>query len=88
MRIEQLYPFHKEMVRDLLSTYPNASHLVWCQEEPLNMGAWSYVRSRLDDCTGQQVRYAGREAASSPAEGSKAAHKRAQAALLEQAFTV
>lgn len=87
LRIEQLYPFHEEMVQDMLSTYPNASHIVWCQEEPLNMGAWSYVRSRLDDCTGHKVRYAGREAASSPAEGSKAAHKRAQAALLEQAFT-
>jgi 2-oxoglutarate dehydrogenase E1 component len=88
IRIEQLYPFHREMVEAIAGQYPNASHFVWCQEEPLNMGAWSYIRSRLDDCTGARVRYAGRDAASSPAAGSKAMHYREQKALLEQAFTV
>jgi 2-oxoglutarate dehydrogenase E1 component len=88
IRIEQLYPFHREMVEVIAGQYPNASHFVWCQEEPLNMGAWSYIRSRLDDCTGARVRYAGRDAASSPAAGSKAMHYREQKALLEQAFAV
>lgn len=88
LRIEQLYPFHKEMVQAMLSTYSNVSHFVWCQEEPLNMGAWSYIRQRLDDCIGTKVRYAGRDAASSPAAGSKAMHYREQKALLEHAFQV
>jgi len=88
LRIEQLYPFHKEMVQAMLSSYPNASHFVWCQEEPLNMGAWSYIRSRLDDSIGVKVRYAGRSAASSPAAGSKAMHYREQKALLAHAFQV
>ena len=88
IRIEQLYPFHREMVEAIAAQYPNAAHHVWCQEEPLNMGAWSYIWPRLERCTGAKVRYAGREAASSPAAGSKAMHYREQKALLEQAFTV
>jgi 2-oxoglutarate dehydrogenase E1 component len=88
IRIEQLYPFHREMVEAIAGQYPNAAHFVWCQEEPLNMGAWSYIWSRLDRAVGGKVRYAGRDAASSPAAGSKAMHYREQKALLEQAFTV
>jgi 2-oxoglutarate dehydrogenase E1 component len=88
IRIEQLYPFHREMVEAIAGQYPNASHFVWCQEEPLNMGAWSYIWPRLERCVGAKVRYAGRDAASSPAAGSKAMHYREQKALLEQAFAV
>jgi len=88
IRIEQLYPFHREMVEAIASQYPNASRFVWCQEEPLNMGAWSYIRPRLERCVGAKVRYAGRDAASSPAAGSKAMHYREQKALLEQAYDV
>ncbi len=88
IRIEQLYPFHREMVQAIVGQYANASHFVWCQEEPLNMGAWSYIWPRLERCVGSRVRYAGRDAASSPAAGSKAMHYREQKALLAQAFTV
>jgi 2-oxoglutarate dehydrogenase E1 component len=88
LRIEQLYPFHREMVEAMAGQYPNASHFVWCQEEPLNMGAWSYIWPRLERATGAKVRYAGRDAASSPAAGSKAMHYREQKALVAQAFTV
>jgi 2-oxoglutarate dehydrogenase E1 component len=88
IRIEQLYPFHRLMVEALIAQYGNASHFVWCQEEPLNMGAWSYIWPRLDRAVGTKVRYAGRDAASSPAAGSKAMHYREQKALLERAFTV
>ncbi len=88
IRIEQLYPFHREMVEAIVAQYSNASHFVWCQEEPLNMGAWSYIWPRLDRAVGTKVRYAGRAAASSPAAGSKAVHYREQKALLEHAFTV
>ncbi len=88
IRIEQLYPFHREMLELMISPFTAASHFVWCQEEPLNMGAWSYIWPRLDRAVGTKVRYAGRDAASSPAAGSKAVHYREQKALLSQAFTV
>jgi 2-oxoglutarate dehydrogenase E1 component len=88
IRIEQLYPFHNEMVAAIISQYSNASHFVWCQEEPLNMGAWSYIFPRLERVVGTKIRYAGRGTASSPAAGSKAMHYREQKALLAQAFEV
>ncbi|MBK1827700.1 2-oxoglutarate dehydrogenase E1 component [Haloferula rosea] len=88
LRIEQLYPFHGEMIEALVSQFPKASKFVWCQEEPLNMGAWSYIFPRLEKVLGRRVRYAGRGRASSPAAGSKAKHYREQKALIEQAFSV
>jgi 2-oxoglutarate dehydrogenase E1 component len=88
IRIEQLYPFHREMVVAIIGQYHNASHFVWCQEEPLNMGAWSYIFPRLERAVGAKIRYAGRGTASSPAAGSKAMHYREQKELLTQAFEV
>jgi 2-oxoglutarate dehydrogenase E1 component len=88
IRIEQLYPFHREMVEAIISQYSSASHFVWCQEEPLNMGAWSYIFPRLERAVGSKIRYAGRGTASSPAAGSKAMHYREQKALVSQAFEV
>jgi 2-oxoglutarate dehydrogenase E1 component len=88
IRIEQLYPFHDQLAEAIISQYPGAGHFVWCQEEPLNMGAWSYVFPRLEKITGTHVRYAGRRTASSPATGSKATHYREQTALLTQAFEI
>jgi 2-oxoglutarate dehydrogenase E1 component len=88
IRIEQLYPFHREMAEAIISQFSNASTFVWCQEEPLNMGAWSYIFPRLERVCGSKIRYAGRGTASSPAAGSKAMHYREQKALLAQAFEV
>ena len=88
VRVEQLYPFHREMVGAIISQYSNASQFVWCQEEPLNMGAWSYISPRLERAVGGKIRYAGRGAASSPAAGSKAMHYREQKALTAKAFEV
>jgi 2-oxoglutarate dehydrogenase E1 component len=88
IRIEQLYPYHDEMIEAIISQYPSASKFVWAQEEPLNMGAWSYIFPRLEKTLGHKVRYAGRDRASSPAAGSKAVHYREQKALIESAFSV
>jgi len=88
VRIEQLYPFHLEAVKQVISPYSSAKKFVWCQEEPLNMGAWTYIRSRLKKATGRGIRYAGRDRASSPSTGSKAVHKREQKMLCEAAFSV
>ncbi len=87
VRIEQLYPFHTEMVQAIISQYSHATDHVWCQEEPQNMGAWGYIARRLKDAVGNNIRYAGRGPASSPAPGSKAMHYREQKELLADAFT-
>jgi 2-oxoglutarate dehydrogenase E1 component len=89
IRIEQLYPFHWDMLREIVSRYPGAhKKWVWCQEEPLNMGAWSYISSRLNEAGGVKVRYAGRERSASAATGAKAIHVAEQQRLVEKAFSV
>ena len=89
IRIEQLYPFHRELLKEIVARYPNSqAKWVWCQEEPLNMGAWTFIGPRLQKLTRHRVRYAGRDRAASPAAGAKIIHKREQAALVEDAFNV
>lgn len=63
-------------------------HLVWCQEEPKNMGAWSFIRDHIEQAAGRIPLYAGRAAAASPAVGSLAIHKHEQAHLVKKAFTI
>ena len=88
IRIEQLYPLHREMITAILGQFPNAKSFVWCQEEPHNMGAWSYISPRLEETLGVKPLYAGRKPGSSPAAGSKAMHYREQKALLTKAFEI
>ncbi len=89
IRIEQLYPLHENLLKELVARYPRAQKKwVWCQEEPRNMGAFNYIRNRLSDISGHRVRYAGRERSSSPAAGSKAIHVLEQEKLVEDAFSV
>ncbi len=88
LRVEQLYPYHDEMVKALVSQFPNATKHVWCQEEPQNMGAWTFIAPRLMNSLNSAIRYAGRPSASSPATGAKAMHKRGQKQLVEAAFNV
>ncbi len=87
-RLEQLYPFPKEALENLLRQYPNLERLIWVQEEPLNMGAWNYLRPRLRQLTDDQlpIHYVGRPESSSPAEGSSTSYRANQQALIEQAF--
>lgn len=88
LRVEQLYPFHGEMLKALLGSFPNVERLVWCQEEPKNMGAWSYIAPQIEATLGVWPVYAGRKPGSSPAAGSKAMHYREQKALLAQSFEI
>jgi len=70
----------------MLSQFPKATKWVWAQEEPRNMGAYSYIRPRLESILDARIRYAGRKSSSSPAAGSKGQHIREQQMLVEEAF--
>ncbi|TCO80803.1 2-oxoglutarate dehydrogenase E1 component [Plasticicumulans lactativorans] len=88
VRIEQLYPFPAEQYTAELSRYAKAKDIVWCQEEPLNQGAWYQIRHRLEQPFGgeRDVLYAGRAASASPAVGSHHRHVEQQQALVNQAL--
>jgi 2-oxoglutarate dehydrogenase E1 component len=87
-RVEQLYPFPHVALGEVLERYASVRDVVWLQEEPENMGAWEFVRPRLEDLIGNRcpLRYIGRARNSSPSEGSSAWHQLNQKALVEQAF--
>ncbi|HXV15330.1 MAG TPA: hypothetical protein VD758_01035 [Gemmatimonadaceae bacterium] len=80
VRVEQLYPWPHDEVARIVDLYPSAQEVVWAQEEPKNMGAWTYVSPRLRVSTGNAmiVRYIGRPERASPAEGYASAHKAEQ----------
>jgi 2-oxoglutarate dehydrogenase E1 component len=88
IRVEQLYPFpHKQFAAEI-KRYPNATEVVWCQEEPQNQGAWYQTRHFLtenlrDD---QKLFYAGRPSSASPAVGYASKHNEQQKKLVEVAF--
>ncbi len=90
IRIEQLYPFPYEGLEQLLSTYKNAEKVIWCQEEPMNQGAWFITRHRLVRCLqeGQTLEYAGRKASAAPAVGYPALHRKQQETLVNQALNL
>lgn len=88
IRVEQLYPFPHKAFAAELKKYPNASDIVWCQDEPQNQGAWFFVQHYVHEnmLDGQKLGYAGRAASASPACGYAHLHQEQQKALLEQAF--
>ncbi|MGI8957269.1 MAG: 2-oxoglutarate dehydrogenase E1 component [Chthoniobacterales bacterium] len=88
VRLEQLYPLAEEKLRALLQPFAQAEKIVWCQEESQNMGAWTYIEPRLRTLLGQEIAYAGRNASASPAVGALAIHKREQACVIAEAFSV
>lgn len=88
IRVEQLYPFPDKMLKGHLEQYPNLKEVVWAQEEPMNMGAWTFLRPRISQTIGNHipVRYSGRVEAGTTAEGSLKAHVKEQQRILEDAF--
>ncbi len=88
IRIEQLYPLHLETLIKMIEPFSAASTWIWCQEEPKNMGAWSYISPLFCSLDKLGIQYAGRAAAASPAVGSKAWHDHQQKELVQQAFTL
>jgi 2-oxoglutarate dehydrogenase E1 component len=90
VRVEQFYPFALSGLTEILADYPNAKELVWCQEEPKNMGGWTFMESRLENLLSrcERPRYVGREASASPATGSYTVHTQEQQRLVQEALTI
>jgi 2-oxoglutarate dehydrogenase E1 component len=88
-RVEQLYPFPDSELQAVVARYPNLREVIWLQEEPKNMGAWSYMAPRLRDLIGREPRidYIGRPDRASPAEGSPHLHQSEQARIVAEAFS-
>jgi 2-oxoglutarate dehydrogenase E1 component len=88
VRVEQLYPFPAQEIEAVLEAYPNLEEVIWVQEEPENMGAWTFMRPCLEAVIHGRwpLRYVGRPPSSSPAEGSTAWHRVNQAALIKLAY--
>jgi 2-oxoglutarate decarboxylase len=85
LRLEQIYPFPRAALAAARAQYANAATWIWAQEEPRNMGAWSFAADRLADC-GITASYAGRPAAASPATGTYSRHLAEQAGVIERAL--
>ena len=92
-RLEQLYPFPSEELAGVLATYASLSEVVWMQEEPRNMGAWSFVAPRVRGVLRDagrlnlDMRYVGRPESASPAEGSLKRHQSAQGKIITAALS-
>jgi 2-oxoglutarate dehydrogenase E1 component len=90
IRLEQLYPFPIQEYAELLERYDHVEEVVWCQEEPLNQGAWYQIKHRLQEPLKeqQQLYYAGRPGAAAPASGIFKVHLQQQQALVEAALDI
>ncbi len=90
VRMEQFYPFPLKLLREVLAKYPAARQLVWAQEEPKNMGGWTFVEQRLENLLPACERpiYVGRSPSPSPATGSYAIHQAEQARLVAEALAI
>ncbi|HET7063611.1 MAG TPA: 2-oxoglutarate dehydrogenase E1 component, partial [Rudaea sp.] len=88
IRVEQLYPFPRDAVSAQIEKYPATTEVVWCQEEPMNQGAWYQIQHHLLACIGDQhsLHYAGRVRSPAPAAGHLNTHIAEQAELVEQAL--
>ena len=83
IRVEQLFPLHEEKIQKVIDLYPNAKEYVWAQEEPKNMGAWSFMLQRFNNV---KLDVASRKYYSVPAAGSSARFKRRQRAVIDMVF--
>ncbi|KAG4303769.1 hypothetical protein PORY_002830, partial [Pneumocystis oryctolagi] len=93
VRCEQLHPFHFQDMKECLDSYPNLKEIIWCQEEPLNAGAWQYIYPRLETVLSEtqfhkdkKIRYTGRPPSASVAAGNKTQHDQEHNNLINDAF--
>ncbi len=88
LRLEQFYPFPDRQIKTMLKPYKKVRVFRWVQEEPENMGGWSFVRHRMEKVTGQELHYVGRKSSASPATGFPAIYKKQQEAISNEALGV
>jgi 2-oxoglutarate dehydrogenase E1 component len=88
VRLEQFYPFPAVKLEEIIASYPNASSIVWTQEEPQNMGGWSFIEERLRNVLPENIslKYLGRTASASPATGSYAIHELEQKKIVDESL--
>jgi 2-oxoglutarate dehydrogenase E1 component len=88
VRIEQFYPYERQIIQDVLKKYSQVKKVIWVQEEPKNMGAWNFISSRLieDLLPHQKLLYSGRPESASPAVGSARISEEQQINLVREAF--
>lgn len=92
IRIEQLAPFPHDLIPPVIQKFPNAE-VIWCQEEPKNMGAWNYVKPRIETAMREynlvrEIKYIGRKPSASPATGSYRVHNIEQKELIDKAIGI
>ena len=89
-----MYPFPREDYEAVIQQYPNAREIVWCQEEPKNQGAWSFIEPNIEwvltriGAKHTRPKYIGRATSASPATGLASQHKAQQSTLVDEALTV
>ena len=94
VRVEQLYPYPKHLLKPLLQKAKKAQDVIWAQEEPQNMGSWHYISHPMRDTMNQAgldklpLNYVGRNFRASPATGSAKNHKEEQQAIVDAVFTL
>ena len=90
VRVEQFYPFPAAKLQEIFASYPNAAEVIWTQEEPQNMGGWTFVEPRLRAIVpaNATLRYIGRDASASPATGSYAIHNLEQHRLVNDSLNI
>ncbi len=91
IRLEQIYPFEKDSIIEIIKKYPNVTEYVWCQEEPKNMGCWRFIRACMENTLNQAgvkktIDFIGRDQASSPAVGYLYVHNQQQQDLIKHAL--
>ncbi len=86
LRVEQLYPFPADVIKQYADRFTNLEEVVWCQEEPRNAGAWHFVARPIEDTLGRRAFYAGRAAAAATATGLMKRHNAEQAKLIAEAL--
>lgn len=83
IRMEQMYPFPEKQLKEVLDTYPNASKKIWAQEEPANMGPWTYMAMEMRN---EALEVVSRQSSSAPAAGSSETHKLRLKELFDNLF--
>lgn len=88
IRVESFCPFPTLELREEISKYTNVKAIIWCQEEPQNMGAWMFIKPRFENLIGKQIKYCGRETLATPAVGIGKWHQRQVTEVITKPFLV